>query len=266
MEIIALETDRVSPRYGVLSEPSTAPHALIQLLPCAELIVGSRSVHIDLRTQRLLALLALMGGKARRGTVATMLWPEVEEARALSSLRTTLCGLSKINHRVVEIDANSLSLSTGVEVDLIRSKQLAANLINGEPPPRDIILALQSLRQDLLPDWTDDWLILEQQHFHQLRLHALESLCQWLLSQRRYAQAIEAGIEVAGCDPLRESAHRLLIMAHLAEGNRCEAIKQYQTCARILYHELGLRPNEGLDRLLRQAQGLNPATSDLTFG
>jgi DNA-binding SARP family transcriptional activator len=37
---------------------------------------------------------------------------------------------------------------------------------------------------------------------------------------------------------------------HLAEGNRSEANRQYQSCRRLLRNELGLEPSPGLKSLL----------------
>ena len=43
-------------------------------------------------------------------------------------------------------------------------------------------------------------------------------------------------------EPLRESAHRALISAYLAEGNPGEALRQYRFFARCLHDQLDLEP------------------------
>jgi DNA-binding SARP family transcriptional activator len=44
-------------------------------------------------------------------------------------------------------------------------------------------------------------------------------------------------------DPLRESAYRLAMAAHLAEGNRALALRIYERCAGVLRAELGVEPS-----------------------
>jgi DNA-binding SARP family transcriptional activator len=103
---------------------------------------------------------------------------------------------------------------------------------------------------DLLPDWYDDWVILERERYRQLRLHALEALSRLLADRDRYAEAIDVGLAAVACEPLRESAHRVLIRTHLAEGNVAEAARQYRSYRRMLQEELGVEPSEELGRLV----------------
>ena len=66
----------------------------------------------------------------------------------------------------------------------------------------------------------------------------------------KVARALEAALSAVRAEPLRESAHRVLIRVHLAEGNRGEAIRQYELCRRLLRERLGVEPTEQLERLL----------------
>jgi DNA-binding SARP family transcriptional activator len=106
------------------------------------------------------------------------------------------------------------------------------------------------LAGELLPDWYDDWVLIERERFRQLRLHALDAFCESLTADGRYAGAVEAGQAAVAAEPLRESAHRLLIRAHLAEGNRDDAIRQYCFFRDILEAELGLAPSPQIEELV----------------
>ena len=106
------------------------------------------------------------------------------------------------------------------------------------------------LRDDLLPDWYDDWLAFERERFRQLRIHALESLCERLIALERFGEAIETGLAVVTAEPLRESAHRILIRIHLAEGNGAEALGQYRRFRALLHDELGLEPSPEMRTLV----------------
>jgi DNA-binding SARP family transcriptional activator len=81
-------------------------------------------------------------------------------------------------------------------------------------------------------------------------MHALEGLCARLIAARRFGEAIETGFAVARAEPLRESGHRMLICAHLAEGNPGEALAQYRRFRQLLQRELGLAPSREMDALV----------------
>jgi DNA-binding SARP family transcriptional activator len=98
----------------------------------------------------------------------------------------------------------------------------------------------------LLPACYDEWVLTERERFRQLRLHALEALCDRLTARGRYGEAIDAGLAAVCAEPLRESGHRAVIKAHLAEGNNAEARRQYETYRKVLRDELGVEPSPGL--------------------
>jgi DNA-binding SARP family transcriptional activator len=55
---------------------------------------------------------------------------------------------------------------------------------------------------------------------------------------------------VVSSEPLRESAQRALIEAHLAEGNLCEALRSFATYASLLDRELSVAPPQDLTAAL----------------
>jgi len=99
---------------------------------------------------------------------------------------------------------------------------------------------------------------MERERYRQLRMHALEILCVRLSGAGRHGEAVEAGLAAVSGEPLRESAHRVLIGAHLAEGNRCEAIRQFDRYRGVLQRELGLEPSPEIAALI--------PSSHITFG
>jgi DNA-binding SARP family transcriptional activator len=77
-------------------------------------------------------------------------------------------------------------------------------------------------------------------------LHALEMLSRRLVSVGRFADAIEAALTAIGADPLRESAQRALIEAHVAEANWVEALRTFESYRDLLRRELGVNPSRDL--------------------
>jgi DNA-binding SARP family transcriptional activator len=143
-----------------------------------------------------------------------------------------------------------LGLGADIEVDL-RKVEALAHIALDDKAEAALELSPTALGGDLLPDWYDDWVLIEREHFRQLRLRALEALCDRLTREGRLGDALEAGLAALAGEPLRESAHRAVIRVHLAEGNCGEAIRQYHFCRRLLGEQLGVEPSDQLNELMR---------------
>jgi DNA-binding SARP family transcriptional activator len=231
------------------------PRPRLQLLDGFELRLAGCVVALTIGSQRLLAFLALHNRQLPRAFVAGMLWPEVPTGRANANLRAGLWRLPPACRMIVDQPSQHLRLTTDMVVDFHGAVALAERLLDrSRSCLEDLSVAHRRLSGELLPDWyNDDWVLLERERFHQLRLHALEVLCEGLVSAGRYGEAIDAGLAVVRAEPLRESAHRVLIKAHLAEGNVGEAFRQYQACHRLLQDELGVQPSARLRELVDAA-------------
>ena len=221
----------------------------VELLGSFALRHGDRRVPLPLSAQRLLAFLALRGGVLTRVYVAGMLWIDQSQDAANASLRTALWRLKRVPHRLVESTATHLSLAPDVMVDLhalaLIAQRPGADSLDDELD--EIMLA-----GEVLPDWYDEWVVIERERFRQARLHALEGRCLSLIDEGRYGRAIEAGLIAVAGEPLRESAHRIVMRAHIAEGNPSEALRQYELCRRLLADQLGFEPSPETERLRHQ--------------
>jgi DNA-binding SARP family transcriptional activator len=228
--------------------------ASLRLLGGFELRVGTRPVTLSLGPQRLLAYLALHGRPTTRSSVAGTLWPEAAEDRAAANLRSTLWRIRRTGLPLVSSSGAYLRLEPSVRLDVHESIGAARRILNAAATGADLdALPDVALAGDVLPDWDDDWALLERERFRQIRLHALERRCDLLRSAGRTAEAIESALAVVAAEPLRESAHRALIRAHLAEGNRVEALRQFALYRRLMRDELGLEPSPDVSALLGTA-------------
>jgi DNA-binding SARP family transcriptional activator len=199
--------------------------------------------------QRLVALLAIERCALRRVFVAGTLWTDYSETAANASLRTALWRLKQVPCPLVDATPTHLALADPVEVDLHRAAAIAYRLADGVDDWFDEEVQTILRAGELLPDWYDDWVVIERERFRQARLHALEALCQALARRGRYESAIDAGLAAVAGEPLRESAHRAVILVHLAEGNPGEALRQYEFFRRLLKEQLGLEPSMAIERL-----------------
>ena len=105
---------------------------------------------------------------------------------------------------------------------------------------------------ELLPGWCDEWVVAERERIRQLHLHALEVLAEQLANRGHFGSALEAALRVVRTDPLRESAHRLVIQVHLNEGNTREALRQYTTYRSLLWDEMQVAPSGRMQKLTSQ--------------
>ena len=202
----------------------------LRLLGDFRLRHGETTVGLTPRTEHLLAFLALRNG-VRRTTVSAQLWPDLDEVQARGCLRSTLWRLPKPDGLpLVGASGDRLYLTAFVQVDIIKLRDRLEQWSPGEPPP----VKIGPLSWDLLPTWYDDWLVIDREHQRQIRLHALERISACYVSAERFDIAIEAALQATAGDPLRESAHRCLIRAHLAEGNVSEALRQMHIYEAIL--------------------------------
>lgn len=102
--------------------------------------------------------------------------------------------------------------------------------------------AVATLTGELLPGWYDEWVLLERERLRNQQLHALEELSARLSGAGRHTSAVDAALAALAADPLRETAHRALIEAHLAEGNQGEAIRRWRSYRSLIRDRLRLDP------------------------
>jgi DNA-binding SARP family transcriptional activator len=234
---------------GYESSESAGRPLELCLLGGFELRCDGAPLHITIAAERLLAFLAIRARPVQRPYLAGSLWADSSQEHSTGSLRSALWRLGRSGHRVIEADAERVRLAPGVRVDLHEVTARAQRLMHGGPAEEgDFAKIVPAI--ELLPEHYDDWVLVERERYRHLRMHALETLCTHLTSLSRYGEAIEAGLAAVSSEPLRESAHRVLIHAHLAEGNRCEAIRQYESYRILLQKELGLKPSTEISALL----------------
>lgn len=196
-----------------------------------------------------------------RRAVAGTLWPVATEVRASASLRTALARLPDHAGAAVKATARDLGLSDRVSVDLWDARALAHRLL----VPQDSSLApdpgseaVTALSAELLPDWYEEWVLIEAEDWRQLRLHALEALAERLTVQGHYGDAAAAALAAVRVEPLRESPRAALIRVHIAEGNPSEALREFARYGELLMLELGVEPTERLRALVAKLGAVTP--------
>jgi DNA-binding SARP family transcriptional activator len=223
---------------------------VLTMLGGFELRARGQRVVLPPSAERLVAYLALHQGPATRPSVAGTLWLDVPEERAMANLRSVLWRMRRPGVELVEARGQHLSLGQEVSVDFRELTRAARRWLDGGSLADGAQLDRLTNSGDLLGDWYEDWVLVEREHFRQLRLHALERLALELVAARRYWRAAEIALAAVASDPLRESSHRVLITVHLAQGNRSEAIRQYHIYRQLMHDELDLDPSREMQELV----------------
>jgi DNA-binding SARP family transcriptional activator len=227
----------------------------VALLGGFHCVHAGQYISLPLGAQRLVALLALqMDHAVHRTTAGERLWPDSTRERASANLRSALWRCRRVGGTtLIEDHGKRLQLAPAVIIDVhdvVRRVRDDSSGATGTPASTCESL-VDRLGRDLLPDWSDDWLIIERERWDQLRLHALENLGRELLHREQYPAALHAALVAIAIEPTRETAHRLVIQVHLAEGNAATALKHYQRYRGLLSRELGVMPSERMNRLIR---------------
>lgn len=221
------------------------------LLGGFRLTVDSEDIPLPMNAQRLVCFLALHDQPLLRTFVGGSLWGDSTDLLAGGSLRSALWRLRHATYPVVALTSDHIALSPSLVVDLREGKALAHRVLDPSQDLDDVAEVNEEvLSVDLLPDWTEDWVLMERESYHQLRLRALEALCRRLSAKGRFGQAVQAGLAAVSGEPLRESARRALIEAHLAEHNVAAALREYEAFHQLLRDELGLDPSEDMRALV----------------
>jgi DNA-binding SARP family transcriptional activator len=211
-------------------------------------------------SKRLVAYLALHDGWAERRTVAGVLWPLGNDTRAAGNLRSSVWRLHGAAIDLIDSDRRALRLKADVAVDAHLVADWAARLIEGTASvPEMTVPTCPAGLMDLLPGRFEDWAVFERERLRQRLLHGLEALSRHLVGAGRISEGIAAAAGVVAIDPLRESAQRALVEAHLAAGNTAAVERIFRRYRRRVLHDLNAFPSPEFVRLIAESEADEPS-------
>lgn len=209
------------------------------------------------KAMALLIYVAVTRQAHSRDALATLFWPESDQATARANLRRTLYTLNKsVGEGIVQADAASVALDPQADVwldveqfaRLIRDCASSSDRLDAEcfPP---LAQAAALYKDDFLAGFTlpdspafDEWQFFETEKLRQALARILARLAQAHQAQGDWDRAIDYARRWLALDPAHEPAHRLLMQLYAASGQHAAALRQYQQCVKILQEELGVEP------------------------
>ena len=141
-----------------------------------------------------------------------------------------------------------LRLPTDVLVDLECAEEAVGEAIEAfaaddfTDAQRLAASAVSCLQGPFLPDHEGEWVSGVRERMDELLLSGLETASLAASALGDEHNALRFADEAVRRASLRESAHRCRMTAHVAAGNRAEALRSYHQLQRILAEELGIDP------------------------
>ena len=200
--------------------------------------------------------------------LATAIWgdetPETWDA-SLSALLSRL--RRQFRTAAVEVDVEtvsgvvSLALPSLTWVDLDEARA-AIDLAEGALRIRDHVgawshgvVATSILERGFLHGEDLPWIVKERERQRQDLLRGLECLSEVALAQGQTHLSIEYSRRCLDIEPFRESAFGREMRAHIAMGNRAEALRTYERLRVMLAEELGADPSPAVQAVYLEALG-----------
>jgi DNA-binding SARP family transcriptional activator len=216
--------------------------------------------------QALLVYLACQPEPHPRESLMALLWPEVAQASAAQSLRQTLYllrqAIPEVSARnsdgdvpLLEADRNLVQLSPEayVELDVTRFERLVKGTDG------DLAKAAQLYRDDFLCDFYladsapfEAWALARRELYRRQVLEALDTLAEAAMSRGETAEAEAYARRQLAIDLVHERAHRRLMELLARQGQRSQALAQYERCRQLLADELGAEPSPKTNALYEQ--------------
>jgi DNA-binding SARP family transcriptional activator len=194
-------------------------------------------------------------------------WPEsdLEAARrnlhqAIYSLRQTFRGENQGFHHIwFKNDCYSLNPNVEIWIDFrefvkcIEDGQRLDQAGRCEEALEQYGIAEGLYQGDFLEeDLYEEWTVPNRVQFLNLYLGVVDRLCELHLEKHQFTAVIHLCHKLLAKDGCHESAHRTLMQCYLAQGQRNLAIRQYQTCVKVLKQDLNILPSEETTALYRR--------------
>jgi DNA-binding SARP family transcriptional activator/pimeloyl-ACP methyl ester carboxylesterase len=247
-----------------------SPHLDLRVFGVPVVVVQGREARVSLqRATALLAYLAFHPGLVPRSHLASLLWPEADEALGRTRLRRLAYLLEEaLGCKVLRSDSEGLALVAPlVETDALRFARFARRAIAAATFDDDTVAEarvwVERARRPLMQGIAfgsalfDDWVqatALEHEH---LLARLIERLADALAARGEFAPAVELAEVLVALDPYREPSHVQLMHLHALQGHRAGVEAAYTRCADVLRAEFGIRPGPVTERAyLRMTEDL----------
>lgn len=244
----------------------------LYLLGSPRLELQGKTLKIERRKAlALAAYLALNDQPQSREVVASLLWPDLDDERARTALRSTLRALTAhVPFEWIRADRAMLSLNREhVWVDVsVFTRLIAASRSHAHSLETVCDACVESFKQALTLYRADflfgfqlsnnldceDWQRIQREWLRREFADIHRRLSTYYADLKQYSLAINYAQQWLAIDPLHEPAYRQLMRLYPANGQRSEALRLYKQCVELLDSELATPPEVETRRLYASIQ------------
>ncbi|MEH6404734.1 MAG: BTAD domain-containing putative transcriptional regulator [Sneathiella sp.] len=202
------------------------------------------------KTQALISYIALSGsGFVKRREIADLLWedginPNASLRQSVREIKTVLAdnnsGIFTADAKYLTLDLNKLWIDARLVTQCAGSFKagLAEQLLDAD---------LGSLMQNctVSEETFDEWLMMERSRRNNDLNFSLEKLLQYADDNDLDSSRLKRiASKILTIDSTNEIAHRALIGAYFAHGDKASAIQQYILCEKTIMREFGVSPSD----------------------
>ncbi|MEZ4678328.1 MAG: BTAD domain-containing putative transcriptional regulator [Caldilineaceae bacterium] len=203
------------------------------------------------KAQALLIYLAVTNRSWTRDALATLFWPETDDATARKNLRDILPPLRRQlgDYLLIDEETIGLKLAGPLQCDVTHFQML----MEGQLQSLDIERLAETLklyRGEFLEGYNgarisadfELWVLREREHVHQLALVGFTTLCRRQREAGAYGAALLTNRRLLELAPWDEASHRRQMQLLAQTGQEAAALAQFDACRTILAEELSVEP------------------------
>jgi len=206
-------------------------------------------------TQSLLAYLLLNPHiRHRRERIAGIFWPDSDVQNARAYLRQALWQLRKsLGDEFLLTDKLEIGINPSAEYSL--DVATLTKPISEDISVEDLIRIVSVYKNELLPGFYDDWVIIERERLKLIFQERIQLLLDKLYDQGHWQDMLTWGERWISLVQAPEPAYRALMKAHSALGDGSSIAKVYNRCVQDLDRELSVAPNSATHSLYARLTG-----------
>ena len=232
-----------------------------RLLGSPQIRFGTRALEQELPTRAvaLLAYLAMTGRSHTRLALAALLWPDKDDAGALTNLRQLILVLRRFLPDQMQISRTTLALAGPYRVDALQFEATVTQFTPGDIP--SLHAATELYVGDFMQgfylndnDPYETWMFTTRERLRDLAFQGWETLAQAHTRGHDYRAAIQIWSRVLAMEPWREAVHQQMMRLLVLDGRPTAALAQFETCRQTLAEEFGIEPSAETLALVAQIQ------------
>ncbi|HRW06645.1 MAG TPA: BTAD domain-containing putative transcriptional regulator [Caldilineaceae bacterium] len=237
----------------------------INLLGTPEIFLDDQ-MPLRFRTRKAQALLIYLAATERgwtRDALATLFWPETDDAIARKNLRDILPPLRRQLDDYLKVDDDTIALdgANPYFCDVTTFRQVLEQPLQ-EIETQRLADTLALYRGEFLEGYTgarisadfELWALRERERLHQLALVGFTTLYRRQQATGNYEVALTTNRQLLKLAPWDEAAHRQQMLLLAQSGQQAAALAHFDACCQILAEELDAEPDAQTIQLYEQIQ------------